>query len=334
MSWSDDMDTHCATFQEVWSENWSDAIPIFMDDLEGEFNKVDSQLQDMFTAFKAGDPEPAEQAVAALSGVKSQITEDMHQNLNGLDLYLEDWRGDAADNFRRYTYQMKDALMRKQECVSAAEQAMLAYQQMMQSYRDAILGLIESSQAAMDKIDEANEMASDKVKLSIIATVVAVGAALTAGAAAPVLAGVGAALVAGGTSYQILTMQAEKKGEVIVKMIEEGDKILAEVDDAKERVSKAFFAVTEYVTNVNEENLPDVRPERPDIVTDDKFDPDDFYHDDQPDGIADDMRTDGLVEEPRKPDDNPRDRRIVDPDAGFWDLDRMLPSPDDAYPEQ
>ncbi|TCP43866.1 hypothetical protein EV191_12020 [Tamaricihabitans halophyticus] len=348
MGWAEEMDQHCQTFRDVWSESGLEGIPWFeVDDLQAEFEDVDRRIVRLYQAFAAGDPEQAGRQAAMAKTARMKLTEDMYEDMDSLDMYLRDWDGEAADNFRDYLNRMTDAFVRKEDCIAAAEQCLVAYEDALRAYRHDIEELVSLTHDLLDKLDGAKERAQQGVMLTIVSAVVNAASWLAPGktgkvAKGPAAAGVTSSLLSGTTGSKNLMMQADSNGKIIRSMVDEGEKILEEVNDAKRRIENAFFAVTEQLTNVSEENLPNVRPERPNIITDKEFDPDRFHHEDQPDGIADQVDNAPAVEEPPPDNDRDIDRSIVDPNQPMeldprnpFDLWKPPePVPHDVYPEQ
>jgi uncharacterized protein YukE len=329
VSWADQMAQHSETFRGVWHEEgasyflfdgkWTNDPNIDFDgDLGQELAKMDKRIDDLYTDFASGAPGEISAILTRLSAANTQIRENYHEHLDGMDIYLEDWEGSASDNFREYLNQLKDALDRKQDCIDAAKGAMQAYHDLITAMRTNVLDLVEQTQTALEQEDARAE----RSKLAILSAVVGVGAALlalpsagTSLALVAASAGVGSALVAGGAGYASVQVGGQSKGEIISSMVTEGDKIIKDANEAWSRVENALFQVTTYLTNVKGQNLADVRPDRPRLITDDKFDPDDFHPDGQSAEDRKNVRKDDLVAEPERDEDEKRDHYIQDPEG-------------------
>ncbi|WP_157357477.1 WXG100 family type VII secretion target [Amycolatopsis nigrescens] len=357
-AWTQDMEEHSGTFRAIWKQYGAgylmfgtDNPPVGFDTddptLEDKMNEVDGRIRDLYADFCSGEPSEAKLTVESLGNAISDIRENFHEHLDGMDIYLEDWSGDASDNFREYLNQMKDALNRKQDCLEAAKGAIQAYHDFSVAFRGNILDLVEQTQAALDQVKEEEEARSERKKLAILSACVTVGAALaaipTAGASmGAAMAAVGASLVAGGAGVQAISVGGNSRGEVIANMLEEGDKIVKDAIEAKGRVEQALFKVTTFVTDVKGSNLQQVRPDRPQLITDEKFDPEGFHPDGQSKEDRKGVGKGDLVAEPDKADDEKRDHYIQDPSDQQWEFDGpfglpKLKDPErgpDAYEEQ
>ncbi|WP_158883226.1 hypothetical protein [Amycolatopsis anabasis] len=370
MNWAEQMEKHSDTFRKVWAEEGFEYLMFKggmakeagrpdmgawnmppQEDVQRKMQEIDTRIRNLFNDFASGTTSEANVIITNLSGANTDIRENFHEHLDGMDIYLEDWSGKASDNFREYVNQLKDALVRKQDCIDATRRSMDAYRQLHTSFKSNVLDLVESTQAALEQVEKDEEARSERMKLTIISAVVAVGAAAlavpTAGTslgAAAAVAGVGSALVGAGTSAASIQVGGTHKGEVICNLVDEGDKITKEAAEAAGRVEAAFFKVTTFLTNISGDNLKQVRPDRPKIITDPKFDPEDFHPDNQPKEDRQNVRKDDLVNEPDRRPDEKRDHYLQDPkDREIeWDQDGLISIPRvkppeygrDAYDEQ
>ncbi len=302
MTWAEDMQKHADYFCKKFDEqdDW-----FFPDHLEENANyptaKEDIQLVfAKFARFIDVD--------VALAGVREEISllgkaaDDIDQDfcegvLNDVDLYLENWEGDAADGFRSYLRgqpSIEGALARKRDVVRAAKYAMQAYEKAITSFRDDVLSLVETGQKGV----QAGEVRNAKIMITLASAAVSIGvAAATAGTGAAFVAtlAVGDALQTGAAGINSTVLEANSAEAVIALLPSKGDEILETGRRQLEKVRLGFRAVA---GSMSGSSVPEVNPPRPRLVTDDTFDPDDFRQDGR--RPSDRISRDGLVDEPKQ----------------------------------
>jgi hypothetical protein len=308
-----------------------------------------------------GDGGPDANALPVAKGDRSSISVSVEyqDKINHLRTGLRSWEGKAAENFAHYLDEMDKALAMYQDRVAAAWLAIANYRRAIEGIRNDALDLVKAAYDKFDEIDQTKE----KQKVTVLSSLVTAGVSLVGVGAAGVgtggLASVAAwgfvldAFKSGAVGYGILQMGAGTKGEAVENVAEGAKKIVQDAEKAADTVKEALYAVTKSMTGVNltgrgTEDGPKVddprqreagmRPDRPDIVTDDKFDPNEFRHDDQPPDSIDRADRDDLVKEPEREPDQARDHSIQDPKDepdSFWDITPPIPVPKpDAYQEQ
>ncbi|GAA2821383.1 hypothetical protein [Saccharopolyspora taberi] len=330
-----------------------DNIP---DSAMNEWHRIDKRLHELFsTEFLSGDLEPTRRLLetlgrAPLGSVRSgtglsqasleqkqvELDTSAQENLRKLDVDLQEWEGDAAGNFKKHLIDLELAIGACQDRIAAMYRAVAHYERALKAFRKDVLKAVNGTYAQFEEAEELQK----KVALTVLGSVVATGAALVAvpvasGALASVAAwsAVGSALTSGGIGVTNLTMGGASKGEAVENMVKIGDQLVEDAQEAAGRVGEALYRVTVLSTG---KNLNEVRPQRPKIVTDEKFDPDEFRHEDQPDEVTDRTSTDDLVQEPKKDADPDRDHHVRRP-RDFWDNLRDpfgTERQPDAYEEQ
>lgn len=343
MSWPEEMDQHCDTFREVWREHGrehlfpgfsgglvdnSDVLDELLDP-DGQLQDMDQRIRNMFTSFRAGDPDAAERSVSLLDDAYVMLVQDEEEHLGGIDRNLRDWRGEAADDFYTYVTRMRDALTRKQDCVRAAGEVMFRYRTATEEYRRNILDLVDQTYQLLDEVRAAQAEAAREFKVTVMTSIITAAALFVPGGGAmagPVTAGVIATITTGALAAESLSMGAATEGGVIASAVEHGERIIADAREANARIARGFFSLTEQVTNLRGD-LHQVRPDRPGLITDDTFDPEQFRPEDATGEVTDRVDRDAVVTEPPRDEDQRRDHAAVDP------AHRPLPSPD-IYPEQ
>ncbi|MFC3890634.1 hypothetical protein ACFOWZ_04055 [Lentzea rhizosphaerae] len=307
MSWASDMQKHadyfCKKFDE--QEDW-----FFPDHLEknASYPTAKEDIQLLFTKFgRFIDVEVALEGVRQEISLLSRAADDIDQDfcegvLNDIDLYLENWEGDAADGFRSYLRgqpSIEGALARKRDVVRAAKYAMQAYEKAITSFRNDVLSLVETGQKGV----QAGEVREAKIMISLASAAVSIGvAAASAGTGAAFIAtlAVGDALQSGSAGVNATVLEASSVEEVVGELPGKGEHILETGRRQMEKIRLAFRAVAESMTG---SSMPEVNPPRPRIITDDRFNPDDFHQDGRkPSGK---ISHDDLVKEPKEADSGP-----------------------------
>jgi hypothetical protein len=249
----------------------------------------------------------------ALAGVReeisllSQAADDIDQGfcegvLDDIDLYLENWEGDAADGFRSYLRgqpSIEGALARKRDVVRAAKYAMQAYEKAITSFRDDVLSLVEAGQKGV----AAGEIRDAKIMITLASAAVSIGvAAATAGTGVAFIAtlAVGDALQTGAAGVNSTVLEASSTEEVIGTLPWRGDDILETGRRQMEKVRMGFRAVAESMAG---SSVPEVNPPRPRLITDDKVNPDDFRQDGREPSSR--ISHDDLVKEPKEASSGP-----------------------------
>jgi len=242
--------------------------------------------------------EAVRQEISLLSLAADDIDQDFCEGvLNDIDLYLENWEGDAADGFRSYLRgqpSIEGALARKRDIVRAAKYAMQAYEKAVMAFRDDVMTLVETGQKGV----QAGEVREAKIMITLASAAVSIGvAAATAGTGAAFIAtlAVGDALQTGAAGVNSTVLEASSTEEVIGELPWKGDDILETARRQMEKVRLGFRAVAESMAGAGG---PRGNPPRPRLVTDDEFNPDDFHQDGRkPSGK---ISHDDLVKEPKE----------------------------------
>lgn len=307
MSWASDMQKHadyfCKKFDE--QEDWffpdhlekNASYPTAKEDIQLFFAKC-ARFVDVEVALEA-----VRQEISLLSLAADDIDQDFCEGvLNDIDLYLENWEGDTADGFRSYLRgqpSIEGALARKRDIVRAAKYAMQAYEKAIISFRDDVLSLVDAGHKGV----EAGEIRDTKIMITLASAAVSIGvAAATAGTGAAFIAtlAVGDALQTGAAGVNSTVLEASSTEEVIGTLPWKGEDILETGRRQMEKVRLGFRAVAESMAG---SSVPEVNPPRPRLVTDDKFNPDDFHQDGRkPSGK---ISHDDLVKEPKEADSGP-----------------------------
>ncbi|WP_020672284.1 hypothetical protein [Amycolatopsis nigrescens] len=314
MTWADDMAMHSATFREIWREN----------SLEGFGNdpaQTEQSIRDMFIEFASGDPDSTNSIMNYLRSAMKILEQDESSTFDSARSDLADWRGDAAREFDEYLGRMKDAVHNVRTIIDAALRSVEAYQELLSSLHNDVNELVEQTHDALDKVAEERADRNERMRLTILRSVVEFGAGLVTGGATGALAAAGNALATGPLSKRIIEVGGSTEGDVILDMVSQGRGILDEARESRYRVEKALYEVTVFLTDAKpaDQSVDDfhpnrLRPARPAIITDDEFDQDQFHPDDQPARDRRGVRDDDLVAEPEVGRDHERDHFLRPPE--------------------
>ena len=353
--WAEAMDDHRRAFQAVWAEHggvvsqtpgWREELkPSLPQDMQDEidaaqpyFEDVPPRIDALFETFCSGRIEQAAAIHDDLVEAARLAGDEVDDGLDTLKGELAaSWDGDTALWFGRWLGDMQGACNRMSDVALSARELMNAYQQLLQSYRSDILTLIDDVQTRLANAGSVSE----RRRLNMHGAIKQVGTSmLGAGSARGAVASAVGSLLALAHSDKALQVGGEEEGAIILSMLTEGEKINADADAAAQYIVDGLLELGTYVTDVTG-RLREIRPGRPNLITDDGFDPNEFRHEEQPPGIADRVSRDDLVREP-PPDedrdawrDNPPPDREPEQEYGLGIDPSPPPLADrDPYPEQ
>ncbi|OZM72207.1 hypothetical protein CFN78_16945 [Amycolatopsis antarctica] len=320
MSWAEDMSAFADYFVEKFDEGRDWYIPDHVED-QANYPYAKDDVREMFDDLaRFADVEEAlagaHDQATALGSAASAINPDLCESiLAEMDLYLENWQGDSAANFRSHMSGgngMQLALANCWDRLRGAEYALKAYREVITRFRDDVLEFVSRTQDGVEQAQETEQ----KITMTLVSAAISVGtAAATAGASAAVattVLSVGNALQGGATGMSTYMVGGGSKCKIIALMPWEGRAILETATMEMAKVTSAFQAVA---AGISGEGLRELRPSRPDLVTDEAFDPDDFHREGQPAEVSDRVSGRDLVREPdRQRPDVPGERN--DPDPG------------------
>lgn len=345
MTWADEMAGHSEAFRAVWKLHGGSYLRNqFAANPDQAWDEYDSSIREVFTEFASGDLDSVTSIINYLNGAAHALESDASSNFDGVRRGLVDWRGDAAEGFSDYLNQMEDAVNNVLTIIDAARRSVVAYQELLTSLHNDVNELVEQTHDALDKVAEERADEGNRIGLTIISSIVAVGAAALAVPSAgtstalsfPALAAVGSALSSGAASVAVLKVGGSTEGAVIVDMLSQTQGILDEAREGRYRVEKALYEVTTFLTDakptdptVHDTDTADLLPKRPAIVTDDRFDQDQFRPDDQPEEDRRGLRKDDLVAEPDARPDHERDHYLRPPENKV--PQDQAPDPDVAW---
>ncbi|GAA4831205.1 hypothetical protein GCM10025787_07840 [Saccharopolyspora rosea] len=350
------------------------------DDVLNRWHEIDDKLESLLHhELLSGDLEAAGEFLDALSKVAVRgngmtasgmdgsnpavdINARYQDRINRMKDSLVHWEGNAADNFRiTFLNDLSMSLAKYHGSLAAAWVAVNKYKSAVLALRSDVMDVFARAKKAFEEKEETDKKVTVTV-LSALATagvacsglgVAAATATEATRAAATAQAGLafGDALKNVGTSAAPLMIGAKTKGEAVVHAAHNLEKIVQDAETAAEKLKDTLYSVTKSLTGKNltgvtggdpRKREPGVRVERPAVVLDDKFDPEEFKRDDQPQGTIDRADRSELVGVPEKDHDRQRDHYIRDPadrrGENMWDgfIKGSLPPQrkPDAYEEQ
>lgn len=349
MSWQTNMASENQRFRGLWAEHGGDYLygdwlplpPPAEETYSLTMDSVDRRIDDMFTKFSAGNLEGVGPIITQLNGSHRTLN-DFTENADGLLGHLDGWAGETAERFDHYIREMKSAVDHKKNCLQAAKETIRSYDALLEEYYRAINELIRNTDSALADVAEANEAVQWQFTFGVaVAAVAVVGAGVATGGLAWGAA-IGA-LTAGVATSSTAYIGGEEEGEVIVSMVEYGEEIIKDAEAAARNIRNACFEITTYLTTYNGSrpddepygdgrttDLEEIRPNRPDLITDEEFDREEFRPEDATGGDVADVSRDDLVQNPERDGDDPRDYELRDPTG---EQSPAIPTPADPEPD-
>ncbi|MFD4638169.1 hypothetical protein ACFWN2_12685 [Lentzea sp. NPDC058436] len=305
------MDAQAQTFEQlyrVFSESLGQDHAFFG-------GPIAPRMADMFREFGSGDLEASTQAIARLNDLNMAVGRDYEKLLEDAIDYLDDWEGNAAIEARSWMRGMKVAMGRKRELLDALVMVHKAHHAVIEKLRSDVLQLIDATTKGLQSAGDN----STKLTLAIVGAVAGVIGAFTAGTGALLVIAVGSAMTAGAASVASAAIDGENEAQVLVSMVAAGENIVKAAQAEMALVDQGFAKVTGYLTG---DELKWVRPERPKVVTAGEYRPDDFHPEDgYTPQVRDRLPKTDVVTEPPVDEDPGTDR------GPFGDKE-------DRYPEQ
>ncbi|MBP2335342.1 hypothetical protein JOF41_001520 [Saccharothrix coeruleofusca] len=309
--WQQEMIGAASNFSNIlWQVTENSPIP---DDYHYFGGPIVPRLYDVFDKFCSGDLDSLDNTIQDLNDLNMRLGRDHAKLIGDAIDHLDDWEGSAAENARSYLRGMEAAINRKRECVDALILVVKAQRAVVEGLRSDVLQLIDKTNTGIEQAG-ANKT---KLVLAVVGAIAAVASAAIPGG--PIAAAVVGAMMSGAVSVYSASLDGHNRAQVIVSMVVAGEEIVARAEEARAQIEKGFAEVAKYLTG-NE--LKYVRPDRPRVVSDGGFEPDDFHPEDgYTPQVRDRLPKDDVVVEPPKQPDRPSDH-------GPWGTE------DDAYPEQ
>lgn len=276
----------------------------------GAAARLPHRIERIFDLFSCGEDYGAMRMNDYLGAAKEELIKDRTEEFGGARRDLEGWHGDAAENFANYLNQLEDGVNLMIDRIDTLHMILEAHQVLVKVLREDVLELVRYT---LDGIAAA-ETDGWEVGASVVGAVAgfagAVAGAAAGGPPGAILGMIAASMAQGAVGVVATAHAADSELGVIVEFVNTGEDLLRQVDLERLRIEKAFRALAESVTD---NKLPEVRPERPVVITAPDFRPETFGLDDQTQRghrVPTDARD--LVPEPTKRADGPYDRTAKD----------------------
>jgi hypothetical protein len=315
------MDIEWAARMSDLSQNFQAILREHDDDGIGESARLYERIERVFNLFSSGEGFGAEKMNHHLDLAKNAMITSREEDFGGVRRDMEGWQGEAANQFVDYVNQLDDSLNVMVVRIETLQMILQGHQILVKRMRDDVCDLVRKT---LDGIAAA-ETDGWKAGLTVAGAVAAfaAGVAGTVGGLPmwAVMATVAGTMADGAASVAVEVTGADDELGVIVKFVDSAEGMLHAIDIERLRIEKGFQELANWITDAH---LPEVRPERPVVVTAPDFQPGAF-------GMEEDVQaghpapTDNsdLVPEPKKKADGPFDQTTT-PDG----------QEHDRYPEQ
>ncbi|HMF60132.1 MAG TPA: hypothetical protein VK595_07165 [Vicinamibacterales bacterium] len=243
-----------------------------------------------------------------LRAAKEELIKDAAQEFGSAGSDMAGWHGVAADAFRDdFLNPLQDGVGLLVDRIDTLAMILEAHQELVRSMRHDVMELVKHT---LDGIAAA-ESDGWEVGMQIVGAVVSVAGAVvasvgTGGTAGVVLGPIAATMIAGGIGVAVQAQSADSELGVIVEFVNSGEDLIDRINIESARIEGGFRDLAASITG---EKLPEVRPERPLLITAPDFRPETFGLSDQVQG-SHPVPTDttDVVPEPTKHPDGPFDR--------------------------
>lgn len=299
LQWAMKMDELSERLQGILREHDDEGI--------GAAAQLYERIDRIFNNFSSGEGYPAWKMKNSLRAAKEELVKDGAEEFGGAQADLEHWQGDAADQFRNYLNALHDGIDLAIDRIDSLVLILDAHEVLVRNMRRDAMELVK---LALDGIAAA-ETDGWEVGAQIVGAVVSVAGAVagtvgTGGVGLPALGSVAAAMVSGGIGVLVQANAADSELGVIVEFVNSGEALTDRVEAESARIERGFRALSDSITG---ERLPEVRPDRPLVITMPDFRPEAFGLPEQTQG-AHPVPTDttDVLPEPTKHPDGPFDR--------------------------
>jgi hypothetical protein len=290
------------------SENFTAILREHDDDGIGDSARLYDRIDRVFNLFSCGEgfgkDSGAERMGNGLGAAKAQLIKDHEEDFDGIRAAMDGWQGAAAGQFLTYVNSLADGMNLLIDRIATMEMILQAHAVLVKAMREDVLDLVRKTLDAL----AAAESDGWEVGMTVAGAVAGFAAGLALGglptwAVMGVIAG---EMASGGAGVAVAMHGAEDELGVLVNFVDSAEGMLHVIDIERLRIEKAFRSLAASITN---DNLIEVRPERPVIVTAPSFDPASFGMQDHAQaGHSMPTDTRDLVPEPKKHADGPFDK--------------------------
>jgi hypothetical protein len=214
-----------------------------------------------FSQFTKADPASAGELVTNLNTAATDLTVNNEGTLDAIDTEIHEWTGRAAEGFRGYVGQVKDAVGLQCDAVKALSKIAEAHQKMLEGMRQDVRCLADNTIEALQTSGGGDGGWS--FGFAVLAAAAYVLSAATAGGAAVVWAAVAGFSSVASTATTTATIAGQSQVEKLQSMEQALEDLRDAVIQEQQRLQAALRAVTDFFAQYQ----IDIRPSRPMIAT-------------------------------------------------------------------
>ncbi|MDQ3785613.1 MAG: hypothetical protein M3422_00010 [Actinomycetota bacterium] len=304
------MDIEWAARMSDLNENFTAILREHDEDGIGESARLYDRIDRAFNLFSCGDGFGAAQMKGFLADAKYELIKDRNEDFRGIDTDMSGWQGAAASQFLTYVNRLDDGISILIDRIETMQMILQAHEVLVKAMRQDVCDLVQKT---LDGVAAA-ESDGWEVGMTVAGAVAAFVGGLALGGLPPwaVMGLVASQMGAGAAGVAVAVRGAEDELGVLVNFVDSAEGMLHSIDIERLRIEKGFRSLAQSITG---QNLVEVRPERPVIVTAPSFDPKSFGMQDQMQAghpVPTDTRD--LVPEPKKREDGPFDKGQDDHD--------------------
>ncbi|WP_020496636.1 hypothetical protein [Sciscionella marina] len=247
---------------EAWADEWrrtarevvtSELVPV------GQLALPDRLYQSIMRFAVPEDFEASATMAEFVHQAKLAVARHRESGLDDTVATLAAWQGDAADGFRHYLQTMRDAVHLMELLLTDQQTTLENYNKLLDAMKQDFHDTMDAAADGLDKAQMAEESAEAHICTAIAN-------------ATSSFEGSPAALFTGAVTVYLDWKNVQGKPEVLESFANVLDQLHDGTTAEMDRIARAF--------KITEQNILDngalLRPPRPTLVTDKRFDPDDF----------------------------------------------------------
>lgn len=274
-------------------------------------NSFADEIDELVHVLCGGDALAADDIASHISEAGKQIVGRTELGFGSAQRNLQDWQGDAADNFAGYLLQVKAAIGHYHD----------VFHDFYAIQRGCVALIQEAHKKTRELLDKAvqaqqEQSASDanfwNVTLAVGAAVAGVVSTALSGGGALAGWAIVASGVAGGASTASAIISTSGPGDTAQSLRDGLRTLLNQVIDQREELYGAVGQLDQYISDsVDNKHLAEVQPPPPLILTRPNFKPETFgLGDEEPPGVDGRVAQDPLVK-PNRPGTSPISARLA-----------------------
>lgn len=250
-------------------------------------------LRKAFTPPTEGSSAPAEQLKGDITAAQTALIEDFEATIGSVKETMTGWSGDAAENFKDYIANVVDAKDLHLAALQAAWAITDIYGKVIDAAHTDVQALLDESIATAEEMLAGKQSAMVTTAVTGVATA---AAAVASGGASAVIGILGwaASGIASASVPSSAASPEDLPGAIIEAANTLTDEITGRVDQCKEQLGTLVGVLG---GGEMTDNLTQVQPEEPLILSGTTFEPSEFGlpDDQEPGGIEDEVDTSGLT---------------------------------------